>query len=236
MSRGADGAGHGGGERVQWGDGVAMITRIEGAAKRWNEESQSVEVEVGGLWYEVLLPTYCWRAMEERPERVEFYIYYHVPERAPTPVLIGFLRPVEREFFKKFLTVRGMGPAKVQRALATSVSTIAGWIEAEDKASLRKLPGVGARQAEQIVAELKGKVVEEAMLRDEHYAEPAAATPPALEAALADAVEALVNLGYQRREAQERVAQVASADMSPPLTPDVEAVLRAVFGRMATDG
>ncbi len=213
-----------------------MITRIEGEAKRWNEETQSVEVEVGGLWYEVLLPTYCWRAMEERPERVEFYIYYHVPERAPTPVLIGFLRPVEREFFKKFLTVRGMGPAKVQRALATSVSTIAGWIEAEDKASLRKLPGVGARQAEQIVAELKGKVVEEAMLRDEHYAEPAAATPPALEAALADAVEALVNLGYQRREAQDRVEQVASPDLSPPLTPDVEAVLRAVFGRMATDG
>ena len=154
-----------------------MITRIEGVAKSWNADAQSVEVEVGGLWYEVLLPTYCWRAMEARPERVSFHIYYHVPDRNPTPVLIGFLRPVERAFFKKFMGVRGMGPAKAQKALASSISTIAHWIETEDKAALRQLPGVGARQADYVVAELKGKVVEEALLRDEQYRE--VAKPPA---------------------------------------------------------
>ena len=206
-----------------------MITRIEGIARRWNEDAQSVEVEVGGLWYEVLLPTYCWRAMESRPEKVSFHIYYHVPDRNPTPVLIGFLRPVEREFFKKFLRVRGMGPAKAQKALASSVSTIAHWIETEDKAALRTLPGVGARQADQITAELKGKVVEEALLKDEQYREVAAATPPALDRALADAVEALLNLGYNRREAQTWVDQVTT----DTLEPDTESVLRAVFEKLA---
>lgn len=206
-----------------------MITHIHGPVMRWNDDAQSVEVEAGGLWYEVLLPTYCWRALEDRPAEVDLFTYYHVPDRAPTPVLIGFLRPVEREFFKKFMKVRGMGPAKAQKALASSISTIAHWIETEDKAALRQLPGVGARQADQITAELKGKVVEEALLRDEQYREVAAETPPLLDRALADAVEALVNLGYVRREAQTWVDQVAT----DTLEPDTEAVLRAVFEQLA---
>ena len=206
-----------------------MISRIHGPARRWNEDSQSVEVEVGGLSYEVLLPTYCWRAMEHRPAVVDFYTYYYVPERNPTPVLIGFLRPVEREFFKKFIRVRGMGAAKAQKALASSISTIAHWIEIEDKAALRQLPGVGERQADQIVAELKGKVVEEALLRDEKYAKPPAAAVPALARALDDAVAALVNLGYQRREAQVWVDDVAADEPDP----NTEAILRAVFEKLA---
>ena len=206
-----------------------MISRIHGPARRWNEDSQSVEVEVGGLWYEVLLPTYCWRAMAHHPEVVDFYTYYYVPERNPTPVLIGFLRPVEREFFKKFMRVRGMGATKAQKALASSISTIARWIENEDKAALRQLPGVGVRQADQITAELKGKVVEEALLRDEQYAEPPPALAPALDRALDDAVEALVNLGYQRREAQTWVDEVVADDPEP----NTEAVLRAVFEKLA---
>ncbi|MEE9278014.1 MAG: Holliday junction branch migration protein RuvA [Dehalococcoidia bacterium] len=209
-----------------------MISRIQGKAMRWNADNQSVEVEVSGFWYEVLLPTYCWRALEAQPESVHLYTYYYVPERNPTPVLIGFLRPVEREFFKKFLKVRGMGPTKAQRALATSVSTIAHWIETEDKAALRQLPGVGTRQADQIVAELKGKVVEEALLRDEHYTQPPVETAPALDKALADAVDVLVNLGYQRREAQQWVEQVVSEELEP----DPEAVLRAVFQHLAANG
>lgn len=209
-----------------------MITRLTGMVKRWNEEAQSVEIEVGAMWFEVLLPTFCWRAMEDHPETIELYIYYHVAERTPIPVLIGFLRPVERDFFKKFLAVRGMGPNRVQRALATSVSTIAGWIEAENKVALQKLPGVGARQADQIVAELKGKVVEEAMLRDEHFSEIPVEAIRGRELALSDAIEALVNLGYQRREAQRWVEDVSDIDLES----GVESILRAVFNRMATQG
>ena len=205
-----------------------MISRIHGSARRWNPESQSVDVEVGGLWYEVHLPTYCWRALEQRPDEVDLHIYYYVPDRNPTPILIGFLRPAEREFFRKFLKVRGMGPASARRALATSISTIARWIEAENKAALRQLPGVGARQADQIVAELKGKVVEEALLVDEHFTEPPREPEPAIGRALADAVEALVNLGYKRREAQGWVDQVTAGAVEP----ETEAVLRAIFQRM----
>ena len=207
-----------------------MISRIHGVVRQWNEESQSVEVEVGGISYEVLLPAYCWRALEHRPSEVDLLTVYHVPERNPTPVLIGFLRPIERTFFKKFMQVRRMGAANARRALATSVSTIARWIEAEDKKALQQLPGVGARQAEQIVAELRGKVVEEALLRDERYTSLAPDAAPAAGRAREEAVAALEGLGYSRREAQDWVEQVPTDGDAPV---DTEAVLRAVFGRLA---
>ena len=207
-----------------------MISRIRGHVLAWNSETQSVELEVGGLTYEVLLPTYSWRALEHRPQELELFTYYHVPERQPTPILIGFTRAVEREFFKKFLRVRGMGPAKAQRALAASISTIAHWIESEDRAALRELPGVGARQADQIIAELRGKVIEEAMLRDEHYAEPFSDPLISQDRAAADAIEALVNLGYARREAEEWVPAAAASEEAT-----TEAILRAVFEQIASE-
>ena len=218
-----------------------MISRIHGRARAWNSEAQSVEIDVGGVSYEVYLPAYAWRTLDPRPAELELFIFYHVPDRNPTPVLVGFLRPAERDFFRKFMRVRGMGSATARRALATSISTIARWIEDEDKAALRQLPGVGARQAEQIVAELKGKVVEEALLVDEHYAGPVEPSAPERGRALADAVEALVGLGYGRREAKGWVDQVARALPEPdPETPadgppaaDTETVLRAVFNLLA---
>ena len=134
------------------------------------------------------------------------------------------------------MRVRGMGPTTARRALATSISTIARWIEDEDKAALRRLPGIGARQAEQIVAELKGKVLEEALLVDEHYPGLAESPTPERERALSDAIEALVALGYGRREAKAWVGEVAGTLSDPDSevpAADTEAVLRAVFDLLA---
>ena len=208
-----------------------MIARVRGRALRWDAAAQSVEVDVGGIAYEVLLPTFCWRALEHQPDDLDLYTLYYAPERNPTPLLFGFLRPVERNFFKKLMRVRGMGPTKAMKALATSISTMARWIEAEDKAALRSLPGVGPRQADQIIAELKGKVVEETLLRDEHYTELPAAPAPVLARALEDAVAALVNLGYPQRDATRWVEEVCAQPHD--LEPEPEAILRAVFKHMA---
>ena len=214
-----------------------MISRIRGTVSHWDSEAQTIEIDVGGLSYQVALPTFTWRALEDaRPEgEIELYTYYHVAERNPTPVLVGFTRPVEREFFKKFLTVRGMGVGKAQKALSTSISTIARWIEDEDEAALRALPGVGPRQAGQIVAQLRGKVVEEALLRDEQFTTgPGGAEPIAHERVLAEAVTALQGLGYRSQEARSLVdTAVSGLDLEQPL--DLEAILRAVLRSQAPE-
>ena len=43
-----------------------MISHLSGTLARKNELASSVEVDVGGVWYEVELPAFVWRALEER--------------------------------------------------------------------------------------------------------------------------------------------------------------------------
>ena len=208
-----------------------MISQIRGRAVAWHEAAQSVEVEVAGLVYEVRLPTACWRALEEdRPDDVTFYTHYHVPDRQPVPVLIGFLRPAERDFFRKLVSVPNIGVGKAQMALAASVSTIAGWIEGEDRRALTGLPGIGPRQADRIIAELRGKLTEEALLVDEGYDAEAPAAGRGQQHVSEEAVAALVGLGYSEREAQAWVTE-ALAEGAEPAT---EAVLRRVLQRLGS--
>ena len=211
-----------------------MISRVRGERVDWNEKEQSVEVEVGGLVYEVRLPTICWRALRDKDQQeLNLFTHYHVPDRAPTPVLIGFQRPTERDFFRKLLTVDSMGVTKAQRALAASVSTIARWIEAGDRRALSGLPGIGLRQADKIIAELRGKLVEEALLQDEGFdGADAPATTRAPDQVAADTVDALIGLGYQRREAERWVAELAPVATAADTT---ESMLRAVLQRLGSD-
>jgi Holliday junction DNA helicase RuvA len=140
-------------------------------------------------------------------EPIELDIYYHVTDRQMRPTLIGFNNGFEKRFFEKFISVEDIGPQRATRALTLSVSTIARAIESEDLGVLRGLPGVGDRTARKMVATLKGKVTEEALLRDEGFA-----TVPPTDGAeekpdelLADGVEILVSLGHRRPEATAKI-------------------------------
>jgi Holliday junction DNA helicase RuvA len=98
---------------------------------------------------------------------VELHISYHVSANQPRPLLVGFLREVEQEFFEVFITVDGMGPTKAMKAIVHPVEMIADAIERKDIAFLRRLPGIGERTAEKIVAALRGKMAKYALLRTE---------------------------------------------------------------------
>jgi Holliday junction DNA helicase RuvA len=205
-----------------------MISHLHGTLSKKIEERNAIELTVGGIGYDVHLPAFVWRALEETPlgGEVDLEIYYHVPERQPTPMLVGFQRDIERDFFRKLVEVPDLGPTKAMRALVYSVSTIATWIEQSDERSLRSLPGVGERLAKTMVAHLKGKVVEEALLQDEHFKSPAPkAGPPSLSEVQQLAVAGLVRLGYKEGEASRWVEQVSKD--GEPVEP--EELIRAVF-------
>ena len=192
-----------------------MISHLKGQLARKNESASSVELDVGGVWYEVELPAFVWQALEdtEAGGALELETFYFATANAPVPRLIGFQRESEREFFKKLVSVPNVGPTTATKALVFSVSTIARWIEAGDISNLSKLPGVGKRTAETIVAQLRGKVTEEALLADEGFdgAGPpgkAAAIPPHLK----DAIDALVGLGYTRTESEKVIQELEETD------------------------
>jgi Holliday junction DNA helicase RuvA len=146
-----------------------MIAFLRGRLLRRLEEM--LVVECGGVGYEVHLPVFIREAFRHDPqglqETVELHISYHVSANQPRPLLVGFLREVEQEFFERFITVDGVGPTKAMKAIIHPIEMIADAIERKDIAFLRRLPGIGERTAEKIVAALRGKMAKYALLRTE---------------------------------------------------------------------
>ena len=127
------------------------------------QEGEHILLLAGDLGYEILLdPITLSRvcSQDESQDEISLYIYYHVTERQPKPVLIGFLDPLEKAFFQLFITVAAIGPMKAVKALTQPVPLVARAIEDKDTAFLSQLAGIGKRTAEKIVATLNGKVTE----------------------------------------------------------------------------
>jgi len=213
-----------------------VITHLQGRLARMDVAGPLVEVDVSGVRYEVLIPLVLWPeiqalagdtelAEDARPE-IGLHIFYHATANNPVPVLVGFLRRAERDFFRKFTTVEGVGPAKAAKAMNVSVSTIARAIEQEDRPTLTRLPGIGARGADKIIATLRGKVVAEAAMHDAGVAQPVDAARFEHRRVVADAIEAIAALGYPRTEARRWVEDAIAAD---PAITSLEAIMMTVL-------
>jgi holliday junction DNA helicase RuvA len=182
----------------------------------------AVEVDVQGVRYEVLVPLFLWPELhglagetvdgEGPAAEIGLHIYYSASANQPVPVLVGFLRRPERDFFRKFTTVEGIGPAKAVKAMNVSVSTIARAIEQEDRAALTRLPGIGTRAADKIIATLRGKVIAEAALQDGGIAQPVDVKALESDRVAEDAVEAVTGLGFNRAQAKQWVEEALAAD------------------------
>lgn len=204
-----------------------MIAALRGTITRWDEATATAWLEVaGGVTYEVRVPLYAaaWVAVALDVPETTLYTYYHVSERNPQPLLVGFRHLEERDFFRKFIEVPDVGPVKAVRALTHPVAEIARWIEAGDVKAIQQLPGIGTRLSQTIVAQLAGKVTVEATLDGED-------TDAFVAAGVAsdlrdDAVEALMALQYARREAERLIQATLS---SRPDVDTLEALVRAAL-------
>jgi len=181
-----------------------MIGYLRGPLLRRTDEV--VVVEAGGVGYEVHLPAVVARALpaprqDDHPV-VQLYISFHATQNQPKPLLIGFLHEVEQEFFERFITVDGMGPTKAMKAIVHPIHLIADAIERKDVGFLRRLPGIGERSAEKIVATLHGKMAKYALLRE------AAAPAQAAEDFKTEVLDVLTaQLGHRPPEARRMVEE-----------------------------
>ena len=131
---------------------------------------------------------------------------------------------MDREFFSVLTHVSGLGVKKALKSLTIPIREIATAIEEKDTARLNRLPGIGARLASKIIAELHGKVAKFALIKE---GEPLS-TPPAEEPEpLADeAREILVQLGYSRGEAER---MIEAAMKTQPKVDRVEDLITVLF-------
>jgi Holliday junction DNA helicase RuvA len=124
--------------------------------------------------------------------------------------LFGFASDIEREWFRLLQTVQGVGAKVALSVLGTmKVSELAEAIAVRDKAAVARTPGVGPKVAERIVTELKDKVPKFASLDPAIVQLSGALDENRAPRPVADAVSALVNLGYGQPQAAAAIAAAA---------------------------
>ncbi len=183
-----------------------MIAYIQGELLK--KEADRILLLANGIGYEVWIPPMLIRRLEKKAigDPLSLHIYFHQTERQPKPVLIGFDREAEKEFFQYFITVEDIGPLKALKALTLPVSRIADAIESQDLKQLKQLKGIGPRTAQKMVATLRGKVSRFGSGADQR---PISKAPR--QAFASQVIEVLVSqLGHRLAEAREMVDKALS--------------------------
>jgi len=193
-----------------------MIGRLKGIVDELGDDW--AVIDVNGVGYHVSCSAKTLASLPARGEPASLFTEMLVSENAIR--LIGFASRAERDWFRLLDNVQGVG-AKVALAIlsALSASELSTAVAMGDKAMVGRASGVGPKLAQRIVTELRDKAPLVA------GAEPAlAALSAQLEAgrptAAADAVSALVNLGYNHSQAGTAVAaaMVKAGEDSGPET------------------
>jgi Holliday junction DNA helicase RuvA len=180
-----------------------MIGKLRGLIDSYGQDF--VIVDVGGVGYLVHCSARTLQSLPAQGEVVTLAIETHVREDQIR--LFGFLSDGEREWFRLLQTVQGVGTKVALSVLSTlKPADLANAIALRDKGMVARAPGVGPKVAERIVTELKDKApayadVDPAVIRLSGAVEDRRAPRP-----VADAVSALVNLGYGQPQAAAAIA------------------------------
>ena len=205
-----------------------MIAHLSGTLL--SKQATSVIVDVSGVGYEVTIPLSTFYDLEDPGSVVSLRIYTHVREDALQ--LFGFKTARERELFLKIISVTGIGP-KLGITLLSGMSAdeMIASIRTNNLARLTLIPGVGRKTAERLIMELREKVAElsSAQLEEELGAKPEVSAESTEDTVRADALSALLNLGYQRSGAEKAI----DAALSEGGDITVESVLRRSLKKLA---
>ncbi len=172
--------------------------RIDATGADW------LVVDVNGVGYHVACSSKTLAALPAQGEFAEIHTEMLVSQDMIR--LVGFASVMEREWFRLLQSVQGVG-TKVALAILSTLSTseIGNAIALQDKALIGRANGVGKKLAERIVLELKDKVPAFAVV-DASLSKLAAELDAPKPTAAADAVSALVNLGYGQMQAGAAVS------------------------------
>ncbi|MDC7828339.1 MULTISPECIES: Holliday junction branch migration protein RuvA [Pseudomonas] len=187
-----------------------MIGRLRGTLAE--KQPPHLLLDVGGVGYEVEVPMTTLYRLPAQGEVVT--LHTHLVVREDAHLLYGFGEKRERELFRELIRLNGVGP-KLALALMSSleVDELVRCVQAQDTSVLVKVPGVGKKTAERLLVELKDRFKAwENLPTIAPLVLPNQAAGAA--SAEADAVSALVALGFKPQEASRAVAAVEGEDLS----------------------
>lgn len=187
-----------------------MIAWLQGTLRA--KRAPRLVVDVHGVGYELEAPMTTFYELPQVGQPVSLHTHQVVREDAHQ--LYGFRREEERNLFRMMLRVSGVG-ARLGLAILSGMDAagFARCVQESDTASLAKLPGIGKKTAERLVVEMRDRLAGERVAAETGIAlmgsvQPSAADP------VAEAVSALVALGFKPHEASRQVRALECRDLS----------------------
>lgn len=168
-------------------------------------------LDVNGIGYEVEAPMSTFYALPEGD--AEVVLHTHLAVREDAHILYGFARAGDRALFRALLKVSGVG-GKMALAILSGMTAdeFALCVQAGDVAALTRLPGVGKKTAERLVVEMRDRL--DGLSGNAAPLKPGAVPMVGGAAdATADAVSALIALGYKPADASRMVRAVDSSGL-----------------------
>jgi Holliday junction DNA helicase RuvA len=177
-------------------------------------------VDVGGVGYQVFIPLNVFYRLPEVGDSISLYIHTHLREDALQ--LFGFAAAEEKHVFLLLNAVSGIGPKLAVNILSgIPADELVRAVKDGDQLRLLSIPGVGRKLAERMIVELRDKFT----TWQSRPSEVARSDDSQL---TADAVSALVNLGYRKVEVEKNVR-----DMVQNGKRTLEEVLKEVLRKMS---
>jgi Holliday junction DNA helicase RuvA len=176
-----------------------MISRISGTIAFAND--RFAVIDTGSVGYKVFATA---ETLRRAGKSEETSLWTHLAVRENALDLYGFLDRAELEFFELLLTVSGIGPKTALGIMNIApMETIFTAVSRGDAGYLTKTTGVGNKNAQKIVLELKGK------MDGFSYTEESGCSEET------DAQDALQALGYSQKEAREALKKVSKEIATP---------------------
>jgi Holliday junction DNA helicase RuvA len=201
-----------------------MIAALKGTYR--GRSGDGIILDVAGVGYEIYLPPIVEQSLGALAEgrALDLRISYIATRDNPIPVLYGFARDEERQFWDLLRSVSRVGPKSAARAMVLPINKIAEAIRDQNTHLVDSLPGISAAGAEKIVATLRKKVGPFAALEEVAHPD----LPPSGDELERLAVDLLVEMGIRRPDARRAVVKILEAD-EPPAT--VEDIVMEYFKR-----
>ena len=204
-----------------------MIAYVRGRIEEVYENR--VILDVHDIGYQVFITSREADHLPPKGETVLLHTYFYVKEEAMQ--LYGFQEPDDLEVFRLLLGVNGIGPKAAMGVLAAlSADDLRFAVLSDDVKTISRAPGIGPKTAKRMILDLKDKLsLEEAFeKRLEHGPAGASASGERVSDARAEAVEALVALGYSNTDALGAVRAAAGEEDL-----DAEQILKMALKQMS---
>ena len=179
-------------------------------------------LNVNNIGYEIYMPENDLNNLGGYDMPVKVYTHFHV--REDDMRLFGFLSNETLNFFKKLISVSGVGPKAALGIISNiSVSDMCVAIATENILTLKSVPGIGPKMAQKIIFELKDKVLKEEM---EGIKDKKAVKKSENSENIQEAITALQVLGYTQKQIKDVLVNLNVEE------DNVENIIRKVLKEM----